>query len=113
MTTQEHTGPGMLPHRRNGSFESRLIPLRTTTLWWSEGPRLTKWKIAAEDRKARGAKGTGQGHEKRRIAVGPSAVRQEKAIAAGISRAVQEPSNGDFIRIIPELSIVVHIQRQW
>ena len=74
--------------------------------------QLAKGQIAAQDRQARGTERTRQRHEKRRTAVRPRAVGQYKAVPSRTVRAVQEPSNGYFIRWrIRELLIVVHTQR--
>jgi len=98
MTAQEDAARGLSPHGRNCRFESLLVTFRTATLWRTVRSQLAKGQIAAEDGQSGGTERTSKRHEKRRIAVCTRAVRQDEAIRAWVGRAVQDPSNGYFIR---------------
>ena len=97
MTAQKHSARSLLPHGRNRRSESLLVPFRTAALWGPVGPQLPEGKIAAQDGHPRRAERICQRYKKWRVTIRTRAVRQDEAIATGIARTVQKPSNGHFI----------------
>ena len=93
MATQKHAARSLSSHGSNGCSESLLVTFRTATWWRPVRSQLAEGQIAAEDGQPGGAEGTGQRHEKRRVAVRSRAVRQDEAIPVRIGRAMQKPSN--------------------
>ena len=91
-----------------------MVTFGTATLWWPVRSQLAEGEIAAEDGHPRGAERIRQCHEKWRVAIRSRAVGQDEAITAGTGRAVQEPSNGYFVRrSVQKFSMVVHTHSLW
>jgi hypothetical protein len=114
MATQKHSARrlslrSLSSHGSNGCSKSLLVTFRTATLRRPVRSRLAEGQIAAEDGQPGGAECTRQRHEKRRVAVGSRAVRQDEAISCRVGRLMQKPSNWYFIlRSVPKFSVIVH-----
>ena len=101
--------PNLSSHGSNCRSKSLLVTFRTVTLRWPVRSQLAEREVAAEDGQPGGAESTRQRHEKRRVAVGSRAVRQDEAISCRVGRLMQKPSNWYFIlRSVPKFSISVH-----
>jgi hypothetical protein len=86
-----------------------LVTFCTPAWWRPVRSQLAKGEIASKDGQPRGGERVRQRHEKRGVAVRSRTVSQDKAIFTRTDRAMQEPSNGYFIRrSVAKLSIVVH-----
>lgn len=73
------------------------------------GTRLAEGKIATEDSHSRVTECVCQRYQQWRVAIGSGAMCQDKTISCRPGWAMQEASNGYFIRLrIQKLLIVVH-----
>jgi hypothetical protein len=94
--TSEDNGPGHdFAHGFDGALQAFAIALRRATMRRAGRALLAIGKIAAQDVKASGGEGFGNGKQERRIAIGASAVGDDEGFLRRLARFV-EPATNEF-----------------